>query len=260
MLDGHRVGRALLSLDAAAYQETATGDRLVAWLGQNANETRYLTPANASPAGQPSELFECGGTRIYILAASEPSHSSSESIQRNTPSVVLMLERELADGATFRAMLTGDATRETERAILARYDAAFLHVEVLKVGHHGSETSTFDPSDASYPWLATTTPALAVTTAGHHGGYHLPRCTVVDTVLEAPSLQPVMCHELECGEPPEASCPPGTGGGAAGHWCTFLTSSALLNTANNGDITVEVDAGGWRVDIARGEEPDAACE
>ncbi len=248
VLGDRRIGRAVLSLDSDEYRRTGVGGRLMDWLAASTDDVRYLTARDASPEGQPSSLFECGDANIYVLAASEPSQSSSESWQRNTPSIVLMVERQV-EGGTFRAMLTGDATREAEAAILARYPPAFLDVDVLKVGHHGSLTSTVDPDNPDWNWLSVTLPAYAITTAGHHGGYLLPRCAVTDGILAAPSLASNHeCHEVECAEP-ISSC----AGVLDGAWCRALTRFGLLNSANNGDVTVTVGAAGWSVEGTRGE-------
>lgn len=250
VLGERRVGRALLSLERAAYEETGVGERLMTWLDASEADVRYLTPEDASPEGEPSPLFACGDTSVYVLAASEPSTRSSESWRRNTPSIVLMIERP-GDERPFRVMLTGDATRETEAAILARYSPAFLDVDVLKIGHHGSLTSTVDPDDPSWRWLAVTSPAYAITTAGHHGGYLLPRCGVTDGVLASPSLvSRHACHLLECAEP--ARCL----GSTEGPWCTYSSTAGLLNSSNNGDVTVTIQHGEWTVSSARGVRDD----
>lgn len=249
VLGERHVGRAILSLERAAYEETGVGERLMTWLDASAADVRYLTPEDASAEGEPSPLFACGDTSVYVLAASEPSTRSSESWQRNTPSIVLMLERP-GDERPFRAILTGDATRETEAAILARYSSDFLDVDVLKIGHHGSLTSTVDPDDPSWRWLAVTSPAYAITTAGHHGGYLLPRCGVTDGVLASPSLVSThACHLLECAEPAPQRCP----GSTDGSWCTYSSTAGLLNSSNNGDVTVIVRRGEWSVTSTRGQ-------
>ncbi len=48
---------------------------------------------------------------------------------------------ELVYGET-KVMLTGDATTETEKIVLENNSLESLDVDVLKVGHHGSRTST----------------------------------------------------------------------------------------------------------------------
>jgi beta-lactamase superfamily II metal-dependent hydrolase len=244
VIGDHRVARALLSLDANAYRETAVGARLIDWLAERADEIRYLAATDASPEGEPSDLFDCGDVNVYVLAASEPSQLSEEAWGRNTPSIVLMLERTIG-GERFGMMLTGDATRETEAAIMARYSREFLDVDVLKIGHHGALTSTIDPEDANWAWLSTTTPRHAFCTAGHHGSYRHPRCAITDALLALGTLERVACHELECGEPAPGSC------ANAGPWCASATPLALFNSMNNGDVTFTFD-GGLRVEFSRG--------
>jgi glyoxylase-like metal-dependent hydrolase (beta-lactamase superfamily II) len=252
---GERViGRALLSLDESAYRESATGRRLMDWLGAQAHEIEFLESSDTSPEGEPSTRFDCGDTAVYILAASEPSQSSERALQRNTPSIVLMLERELENGERFRAMLAGDATRETEAAILARYSDAFLDVDLLKVGHHGALTSTIDPSDPGWRWLSATTPRYAITTAGHHAGHRHPRCAVSDAIVEADSLEPYACHETECAE--TDAC----GGATDPPWCTSATALALFNSANNGDVSCVVGSHGASFSIGRGARAASECE
>ena len=55
-----------------------------------------------------------------------------------------------------KVMLTGDATIENEREIINNYNVSKLDVDVLKLGHHGSNTST------SLEFLEATTPKYAV--------------------------------------------------------------------------------------------------
>lgn len=79
----------------------------------------------------------------------------------------------------FDLVITGDATFDTEDSIIDRYGAtsAFLDVELLKLGHHGSRaTST---SDA---WLDTLKPEWAVVSAGYENGYGHPARDVIQRV------------------------------------------------------------------------------
>jgi competence protein ComEC len=74
----------------------------------------------------------------------------------------------------FEALLTGDATSEVEEALLGDLPTT---LEVLKVGHHGSITST---SDAL---LLHTTPALAVISVGANNRYGHPDDRVIARLL-----------------------------------------------------------------------------
>ena len=75
----------------------------------------------------------------------------------------------------FSLMLTGDAGAEVEAILLARHGAA-LESDVLKLGHHGSHTSS------SEAFLDTVDPVLAVVSAGRRNGYGHPSPTVLSAL------------------------------------------------------------------------------
>ena len=79
----------------------------------------------------------------------------------NDTSIVLMITY----GQT-KFLFTGDAEREAEQAILA--SGADLSATVLKVGHHGSDTST------TYPFLREIMPEYAVISVGTGNSYGHP--------------------------------------------------------------------------------------
>lgn len=71
----------------------------------------------------------------------------------------------------FDALLTGDAYRDVDRLLAPGFRG---DVEVLKVGHHGSDTST-DPA-----LLASTRPELALISVGRNNRYGHPAGEVLD--------------------------------------------------------------------------------
>jgi competence protein ComEC len=73
---------------------------------------------------------------------------------------------------SFAALFLGDAPAAVEEELVARH-ASRLRVAVLKVGHHGSATST------SEVLLATARPALALVSAGQRNRYGHPAPTVL---------------------------------------------------------------------------------
>lgn len=74
-------------------------------------------------------------------------------------------------------LLAGDAERESEHAILdAGLDVA---ADVLKVGHHGSSTST------SYPWLREIMPQYAVIMCGKDNSYGHPHDETTSKLRDA---------------------------------------------------------------------------
>lgn len=79
---------------------------------------------------------------------------------------------KLTYGAT-SFMLTGDSTIKTERIVLENYPPSALDVDVLKVGHHGSKTSS------AYNFLEALTPKYAIISAGTDNRYGHPHAEVL---------------------------------------------------------------------------------
>jgi len=73
----------------------------------------------------------------------------------------------------FAYVNTGDAPVETERAILARTPRAELHAQLLKLGHHGSRTSS------SIEWLRAVDPTIAVVSLGRDNRYGHPHAVTL---------------------------------------------------------------------------------
>lgn len=73
---------------------------------------------------------------------------------------------QLTDGK-FTMLFTGDAEKETENELVSKYGNSFKST-VLKVCHHGSNTST------SIPFLKAVDPKIAVISAGANSQYHHP--------------------------------------------------------------------------------------
>jgi competence protein ComEC len=74
-----------------------------------------------------------------------------------------------------RFLFTGDAEAGEEDWLLAR-DPAALTADVLKVGHHGSSTST------TAPFLAAVRPRLALVSVGAHNAYGHPDAAVMQAL------------------------------------------------------------------------------
>jgi competence protein ComEC len=72
-----------------------------------------------------------------------------------------------------RFLFTGDADVEAEQRMIARYDA-FLRADVLKVGHHGSATST------SPGFAVKVRPKHAVISVGRNNHFNHPRQEVLN--------------------------------------------------------------------------------
>ena len=112
-----------------------------------------VSPVGSDLANIPNGYFDCGSADVWILASNTP-HKKSD-WKKNTHSLVLKISH-----GEFDAILTGDATFETEEAIRAFYDDSFLDVELLKLGHHGSRATSTSKS-----WVQATKPEIAISSA-----------------------------------------------------------------------------------------------
>lgn len=79
----------------------------------------------------------------------------------------------------FRYLNTGDATAHEEAALLAAWEADSLRANLLKVGHHGSRTST------SPAFLEAVAPDLAVVSVGARNLYGHPHPDVLARIRSA---------------------------------------------------------------------------
>jgi len=131
------------------------------------NFVSYLAKQNVSiTVPSAGDGFTLGSSSVKILG---PVKSSDEP---NNTSIVL---RIVYGDTSF--LFTGDAEREEEQDILsAGYD---LDSTVLKVGHHGSETST------SYVWLREIMPEYAVISVGKGNSYGHPTDAVLSRLRDA---------------------------------------------------------------------------
>ncbi len=77
-----------------------------------------------------------------------------------------------------KVMFTGDGTKKTENAVLANNKGEILRSDILKVGHHGSATSSGDA------FVRTVSPTWAVISAGLKNSYGLPKKVTLDTLLK----------------------------------------------------------------------------
>lgn len=112
------------------------------------------------------ETFALGGAQVQILG---PLHRAEDS---NDNSIVL----KVRFGAT-SFLFTGDAERAEEQDLLNA--GVNLQSTVLKVGHHGSDTST------SYPFLRAVAPQYAVISVGAGNSYGHPTEAVLSRLRDA---------------------------------------------------------------------------
>lgn len=115
------------------------------------------------------QVFQLGAsTTIQVFA---PTGDESK-LESNTASIVL---RVVYGNTSF--MLTGDAPMEIENYLVETYSTQ-LDSDVLKLGHHGSKTST------SEAWLDIVSPRFAVVSAGIDNRYGHPHQEVMQRVFK----------------------------------------------------------------------------
>ena len=128
---------------------------------------RYLKKQGKSiTVPKAGDEFSLGGAQVRILGPIDPQ------AEGNNSSIVL----KVTFGDT-SFLFTGDAEREEEQELLeSGYD---LESTVLKVGHHGSDTST------SYLFLRTVNPQYAVISVGADNTYGHPTEAVLSRLRDA---------------------------------------------------------------------------
>lgn len=111
--------------------------------------------------------FTLGSSTVFVAGPVNESCADA-----NNTSIVLKVSYGDTD-----FLFTGDAERDEEQDILnAGYD---LSADVLKVGHHGSDTST------SYLWLREIMPEYAVISVGRDNSYGHPDESVLSRLRDA---------------------------------------------------------------------------
>jgi competence protein ComEC len=147
------------------------------WVGHNPSTPAYeglLSEAGSLGIRVRSfsagETMPFGGATIDVLSPSptyEPGDTAS-----NNDSLVLHIRY-----AGHSALLEGDAEAPSEAAMLSLPKDA-LASDLLKVGHHGSKTSTIPP------FLARVAPRFAVISVGPFNSYHHPRWDTLEHLQE----------------------------------------------------------------------------
>jgi competence protein ComEC len=115
-----------------------------------------------------STSFDFSGARIEVL--SPPADYAAK-----TPGNNDSLAFRIAYGAR-SFLLTGDMERPMEQRLLD--DQMLTHADVLKVGHHGSKTSTTEP------FLEAVSPTVAVISAGYGNSFGHPHRDILARLVE----------------------------------------------------------------------------
>ena len=146
------------------------------WVGNNPRIANYMALLDEAAAlhvrvrsFRAGDAFTFGTTQVNVLAPFREYQPAAE--PTNNDSLVL----HVAYGAT-SVMLEGDAEAPVEQAMLAEPGLAST---LLKVGHHGSITSTRPE------FLARVAPQWAVISCGLHNRYGHPREEVLEALEQA---------------------------------------------------------------------------
>ncbi len=145
---------------------------------ENTGETMTASTYQKSLTAETDIVHMARAGQVFALGASTtltiyaPARDPSM-LESNTASIVAKLTYGEID-----FLLTGDAPQSIEEYLSVTYGAQ-LQSEVLKLGHHGSKTSTSDL------FLATVQPTYAVVSAGADNSYGHPHQEVVDRVATA---------------------------------------------------------------------------
>ena len=141
------------------------------WVGNNPHSGPYYAfLAEATSIGaivrhrSAGDEFPFGSASIRVLAPAPDYHPGPT--PTNNDSLVLHVNY----GHT-SALLEGDAEAPSEERMLI---SGHLHSDLLKVGHHGSRTSTLPP------FLAAVGPSFAAVSVGRRNLYGHPRIEVLD--------------------------------------------------------------------------------
>ena len=124
---------------------------------------RTGTPWRTARAG---DGVDVDGVQVRVLHPAAAPRTGDGDIDANETSIVLFIQF-----GSFEAILTGDAPVDVEEESID--GLATPDVELLKVGHHGSATST------SSAFLASTRPELAVISVGARNRYGHPDPSVL---------------------------------------------------------------------------------
>lgn len=110
------------------------------------------------------DVYDIGELHLTVLAPNSENYGD----EMNNYSIVL---RATFGSTSF--MLTGDAEEHSESEILAKYSSDMIACDVLKVGHHGSTTSS------SEAFLDAVKPKYAVISCGEGNDYGHPHAETI---------------------------------------------------------------------------------
>ncbi len=223
VLNGFQIGKLLHVGVSDEHSVSNTDD----WIESLSAVTDIIESHELDPANMQSDIFDSGEVEFHIIAADVASSVSS----KNARSIVFRVD--LGD---FEAILTGDATFDTEEQVVVGYDSTFLDVELLKIGHHGSSTTS-----TSAGWIEFLRPKAAVVSAGFNNRFDHPRKVVIDRVANS-TVEGAPEHFMRWGVRQQDRTDLQTISGY---------EEAIFNTASNGHIVVTTDGDKYKIKYGR---------
>lgn len=143
---------------------------------ENKGDTSTYSLYNKLKKAEGADVLNVQRGQVFILDASTTLRvlfpdSDPTDMESNTSSIVLQL---IYGSSTF--MFTGDSPKSIEE-YLVHVEGAGLKSDVLKLGHHGSRTSS------SEVYIDTVQPKFAIISAGKNNKYGHPHVEVTDMLF-----------------------------------------------------------------------------
>src|SRR3989344_3248280 len=130
----------------------------------------FIAEAGVRILGGPTSLQIWGGADLGVLYPFESLEGKEMKDSNDTSIIVKLIFGKIS------FLFTGDASQSVERRLVLGLAKHNLDAEVLKVGHHGSKTST------SGEFVEAVSPEIAVISAGRNNSYGHPHQEVLDNL------------------------------------------------------------------------------
>ncbi|MEN8194532.1 MAG: DNA internalization-related competence protein ComEC/Rec2 [Bacteroidota bacterium] len=153
-------------LISSGYIAKVYKPRLDTSLSKDIKFEKLISENNVDLEYYSKRFIDFGNSRMYIL--NDTTNSTYNSFDTNNKSGVF----KIVHGKN-TMLLVGDAEKRAEKLLLKSY-STFLDVDLLKVGHHGSKTSS------SETFLEYVKPELALVSAGLDNKFKHPSPVVID--------------------------------------------------------------------------------
>ncbi len=148
---------------------------------QGTGEVAAALPAGWHNDGFAIEQLGCGTALSYVITVGVGD-------EKNDQSLVLSV-----DHGSFRVLLTGDATGETQNVAMQNFPAPLLDSTVVTAAHHGAQSHGSNDDD----WAQAVRPAIIIYSAGESHAH--PRCPVLEAYRATGALMAAEQHSLRCG-------------------------------------------------------------